>query len=134
MKTAKPLTATEQRELDALVAKIEVAYRRRRQADRIGLRCLREIHQRRLYRAFGTFAEFVREKFQGRSRQWAYDKMMQVETLANLEGIGIKYLSQAKAKLLRAFPPEAQREIARRDPGDQPRDAHPVDLRGDLGE
>ena len=108
----KPLSAREQRELDALVAKVEAAYRRRTRADRIGLKALQEIHDRRLYRSYGSFAKFVQERFGGKSRQWAWHKMIQVEVLENLESIGISHISESKAKLLRPFSAEDQRQIA----------------------
>ena len=104
----KPLSASEQQELDSLVAKIEVAYRRRTKADRMGLMWLREIHDRHLYRGHGSFAKFVQEKFCGKSRQWAWHKLIQIEVIENLEPIGIAYISETKAKVLRPFPPEDQ--------------------------
>ncbi len=108
----KPLSASEQQELDSLVAKIEVAYWRKTKADRMGLMWLREIHDRRLYRGHGSFAKFVQEKFCGKSRQWAWHKLIQIEVIENLEPIGIAYISETKAKVLRPFPPEDQRAIA----------------------
>jgi len=109
----KPLSASEQQELDSLVAKIEVAYWRKTKADRMGLMWLREIHDRRLYRGHGSFAKFVQEKFCGKSRQWAWHKLIQIEVIENLEPLGITYITESKAKVLRPFSAEDQRAIAR---------------------
>ena len=104
------MTPAEQNELDEHVQKIEKAYERQGRADLDGLKELRQIHRKRLYRAFGSFEKFVEAKLPKRTRQWAYNKLTQITVLENL---GIDYISEEKAKLLENYDPDVQRDIAK---------------------
>ena len=91
-------------------------------ANRDGLESLAEIWRDRLYREFGSLEKFVNSQFQGKSRQWAYNKIAQVTVLENLKGIGVEHISEKKAQLLKNFDPDVQREIAA-EAGDSRRNA-----------
>ncbi|MGO9110482.1 MAG: hypothetical protein ACLP9L_14770 [Thermoguttaceae bacterium] len=106
------LTPEQRHRLGVLVAKIETAHQQDEQANHDGLESLAEIWRDRLYREFGSLEEFVNRQFQGKSRQWAYNKIAQVTVLENLKGIGVEHISEKKAQLLKNFEPDVQRAIA----------------------
>ena len=95
------LTPEQRHRLGVLVAKIETAHQQDEQANHDGLESLAEIWRDRLYRKFGSLEEFVNRQFQGKSRQWAYNKIAQVTVLENLKGIGVRTSSEKKAQYSR---------------------------------
>ncbi len=105
------LTSTQRARLHHLCDRIRAAHKQHQQADRDGLKHLSEIWRDKLYRESGTFEEFVNSEFDGKTRQWAYNKITQVQVLANLEGMGREEISEKKAQLLKNFSPDVQREI-----------------------
>ena len=110
--TAEILTPRQRDRRRHLCDCIRDAYKQHQQADRKGVTYLSEIWRDKLYRDYGSLNRFIACEFNGKTRQWAYNKIMQAKVLANLKPIGIEEISEEKAKLLKNFAPDEQRKIA----------------------
>jgi predicted ribonuclease toxin of YeeF-YezG toxin-antitoxin module len=106
------MTKDDHKELDLEVKMAIAAHEQTEEADREGLKHIKAIHDKGLYRAFGSMRKCISIKFPAMTRQWAYNKVVQVEVLANLEEIGVGYITENKAKLLKNYTADVQREIA----------------------
>jgi len=77
------LTVVEQTELEFLENRMEKALEYATVASITLATCLKEINEKELYKAYGTFDNYCRERWQ-RGRQWGYQLIEAARTLRNL--------------------------------------------------
>lgn len=105
------LTAEEQRDLTMHEQRIETALDQMLAAGVIVGVNLREINHKRLYRAYGTFEQYVADRWQ-KGRQWAYQLIGAAQVLDNI-GLtnvshGVQIPTERQLRPLTALPAEVQ--------------------------
>jgi phage N-6-adenine-methyltransferase len=104
------LTADEQRDLTHHEGRIEIALDQMLAAGVIVGVNLREINRKRLYRAYGTFEQYVAERWQ-KGRQWAYQLIGAAQVLDNIAldvSHGVQIPTERQLRPLTALPAAAQ--------------------------
>lgn len=77
------LTVVEQTELEFLENRMEKALEFATAASITLAECLKQIHEKQLYKSYGTFDNYCRERWQ-RGRQWGYQLIDAARTIKNL--------------------------------------------------